>query len=134
MDYIQNIGQGIFESGYKGILRLFTNEFGQEDQLNGVFQPSLLRSGVLDFQEQVHAAYAQYKGSLGDEKNPAWEYNLGIRAEKTINTGTVVSQYIDFGNNYLNIFPTAGATYRFSGEKNIRISYGKESTGLDWGN
>ncbi len=125
LDYIQNIGQGIFESGYKGILRLFTNEFGQEDQLNGVFQPSLLRSGVLDFQEQVHAAYAQYKGSLGDEKNPAWEYNLGIRAEKTINTGTVVSQYIDFGNNYLNIFPTAGATYRFSGEKNIRISYGK---------
>ena len=125
LDYIQKIGTGTFEGGYKGILRFFDNEFGQEDQAGGIFLSNPLSTGELEFDEHVHAAYAQYKYSLGDEKNPIWEFNLGIRVEKTWNTGSVASQKITFSNNYQNLFPTAGATFHLNSEQNIRISYGQ---------
>ena len=125
LDYAQPIGRGKFETGYKTILRFSTNDFSQANQINGQFQVLSALTGILDFREQVHAVYGLYKSSAGNREKPTLEYDFGLRAEQTSNSGAVESQDLRFTNQYLNLFPTAGMTYHFSEDQNLRFSYGR---------
>jgi outer membrane receptor protein involved in Fe transport len=125
LDYAQNFGKGSLEMGYKGILRLFESDFKQENRINNEFLAIPELTGVLNFDEQIHATYLQYKSYWGDKKNPQAEYDLGVRAEQTLNQGKVLSQSLQFDNQYLNLFPTAGITFHFNQNQNVRFSYGR---------
>jgi outer membrane receptor protein involved in Fe transport len=125
LDYTQKLGRGSLETGYKGILRLFESDFKQENRLNNEFQPIADLSGVLDFDEQIHAIYFLYKAYWGDKKKSHFEYEGGFRAEQTVNQGTVLSQNLQFNNSYLNFFPTASLSYQASAGSAIRLSYGR---------
>lgn len=124
-DYSQKIGQGTFETGYKGVLRLSTNDFKQENQVSGVFQEVANRSGVLEFDEQIHALYALYKGELGKSGAARWEYEVGLRAEQTLNNGKVPSLNIEFENQYFNLFPNISLGYKLTESQTIRVIYGR---------
>jgi outer membrane receptor protein involved in Fe transport len=119
-DYAQGMGKGIFETGYKTIFRFFDNDFGQQDQLNGNFQPVPLRTGNLQFSEGVHALYGQYK-----QKSGKWDFEAGIRAEQTINSGAVKSQNINFNNSYLNLFPSINIGRQWVADQSLRFLYGR---------
>lgn len=121
VDYIQKIGRGIFETGYKTLLRFFDNDFVQENNINGnyIIEPSL--TGTLKFREQVHALYAQYK--LQWKKG--WDFELGLRGEQTINNGKIESLQSQFNNSYYNQFYNGSAGYVLTEQQTIRLSFAK---------
>lgn len=121
LDYTQKAGKGVFETGYKVLLRSFSNDFSREDQLNGRYTLVANRTGTLDFDEWVNAMYAQYI-MKSDTK---WDYEIGLRAEQTNNNGVVKSLGVDFKNSYLNLFPSVNIGYNIGENQDIRISYGK---------
>lgn len=121
IDYTQKAGKGVFETGYKVLLRSFSNDFSREDQINGNYTFVANRTGTLNFDEWVNAFYIQYKKNT-DTK---WDYEIGLRAEQTHNNGLVKSLGVDFENNYFNLFPTVNIGYNIAGNQSIRISYGK---------
>jgi outer membrane receptor protein involved in Fe transport len=120
IDYAQGLGKGIFETGYKAIFRSFDNDFGQADQVNGNFQPVPLQTGNLTFNEGVHALYGQYK--LKSEK---WDFEAGLRAEQTINSGLLANQNTKFSNNYFNLFPSINFGRRLGERQALRLLYGR---------
>lgn len=121
VDYAQKINNGLFETGYKGLLRNFGINFSQDDELNGSFIAVPNRSGKLNFNEWVNAYYAQYRKTI----NENWDYEVGIRAEQTNNKGNVNSLNVDFKNNYFNLFPNANIGYKITNNQSIRFTYGK---------
>ncbi|MDP1817737.1 MAG: TonB-dependent receptor [Leadbetterella sp.] len=121
LDYLQKAGKGVFETGYKALLRSFSNDFGHEDQLNGNYVFVANRTGTLNFNEWVNAFYALYKLNSDTQ----WDYEIGLRAEQTNNKGLIKNLGVDFENNYLNLFPTVNIGYNIAENQNIRISYEK---------
>lgn len=121
VDYAQKINNGLFETGYKGLLRNFGINFSQDDELNGSFIAVPNRTGKLNFNEWVNAYYAQYRKTI----NENWDYEVGIRAEQTNNKGNVNSLNVDFKNNYFNLFPNANIGYIITNNQSIRFTYGK---------
>lgn len=119
IDYQQKIGKGLWQTGYKGILRLFSDDFKQENQINGEFRSVGIRTGILEFDEQIHALYTQYKLPLSVK----WDLEAGLRAEQTLNNGTVKSLNIQFSNRYANLFPSLNIGYKLSDNQNIRFLY-----------
>ncbi|TAE96453.1 MAG: TonB-dependent receptor [Runella slithyformis] len=102
------------------MFRSVDNDFGQEDKKNGIFQPVSSRTGKLQFSEGVHALYGQYKQKL--EK---WDFEVGLRAEQTINRGEIKSQAVNFNNSYLNLFPSINIGRNLIDNKSLRFVYGR---------
>ncbi len=121
IDYSQKMGGGVFETGYKVLLRNFTDDFSRKDQINGNYVSVADRTGTLNFDEWIDALYAQFKSNIAEK----WDYEIGIRTEHTANKGSVESLNIDFENTYINLFPNASMSYTFTDKQNIRLSYGK---------
>ncbi len=124
-DYSQRLGQGTFEGGYKLILRSTDDDFRQQNEVNGIFEDVPQQTGTLNFNEQIHAFYAQHKGPLGKEEISKINYELGLRAEQTNNDGKLVPQGDVIQANYFNLFPSAGLTYRFSETAFLRLGYNR---------
>lgn len=125
IDYAQPVGKGILETGYKGVLRFLNSDFQNQAQINEEYVSDATSSGILDFKEQIHAIYGQYKQTIGKKEEPSAEFSFGLRAENTNNNGLLIESNTRFGNQYLNLFPTANFTYNLSASKNIRLNYGK---------
>lgn len=121
LDYTRKLGKGEFGAGYKGLQRIFQNSFAQEDEVNAVYVPVPGRTGTLDFREWVHALYAQYKQQI----NPKWEYELGVRAEQTSNSGSLKTLAAPFNNEYGNLFQTLNIGFTLSEKESFRFTYGK---------
>ncbi len=121
LDYTRKLAKGEFGAGYKGLQRNFRNSFVQEDEVNAVYVPIPGRTGTLDFREWVHALYAQYKQKI----NPKWEYELGVRAEQTSNSGSLKTLAAPFSNEYGNLFQTLNIGFALSEKGSVRFTYGK---------
>jgi outer membrane receptor protein involved in Fe transport len=120
VDYAQGLGNGTFETGFKTILRFFNNDFGQQDEVNGIFQPISSRTGKLQFAEGVYALYTQY-----NQKFEQWAFEAGVRAEQTQNNGAIKTQNVSFKNNYFNLFPSINISRNLNHKKNLRLLYGR---------
>jgi outer membrane receptor protein involved in Fe transport len=120
VDYAQLLSKGVLETGYKALFRFFDNDFGQQDQKNEVFEPIISRTGNLKFSESVHAIYGQYK-----QKSEQWDFEAGLRAEQTVNSGAIKSQNINFNNSYLNLFPSMNIGRNLTDKQSLRFLYGK---------
>ncbi len=71
------------------------------------------------FEDQVLAAYGTYSHSF-----PKWGYQVGLRAESSRYTGTLLDVDSTFKNNYpLSLFPSAFLTYKLNDDDNIQLSY-----------
>ena len=71
------------------------------------------------FEDRVLAAYATYSHSY-----PKWGYQLGLRAESSQYTGTLLDVDSTFQNEYpLSLFPSVFLTYKLNDEDNVQLSY-----------
>lgn len=71
------------------------------------------------FEDRVLAAYGTYSHSF-----PKWGYQLGLRAESSRYTGTLLDVDSTFTNEYpLSLFPSAFLTYKLNDEDNVQLSY-----------
>ena len=126
LDYVQPISQSsVLETGYKGILRVLDTDFQSQDKINGVNIPNLKTSNIFDFNEQIHAVYAQINAFVGDKQSPKMRYTFGLRAEQVWNKGRGENNNLTVDNKYFNLFPTANIAYYLAPNEFLKLSYGQ---------
>jgi outer membrane receptor protein involved in Fe transport len=72
-----------------------------------------------EFKDQVFAAYSTYSQSF-----QKWGYQLGLRAESSKYTGTLIDRDTAFTNNFpLSLFPSLFTTYKLNEEDNLQFNF-----------
>jgi iron complex outermembrane recepter protein len=123
-DYEQNFKGGRLGFGIKSSLVATTNHFNFADVINNEVIIDNNRSNDFKLTENINAAYINYKRSI-----KKWELQLGIRAEQT-NTRGMLSNVNniadrDVKRNYLNWFPSFGASYQLNQSNSMNINYSR---------
>lgn len=123
LDYSKPLSENTaVEFGYKGIVRSTQIDFQNQTKVSEIYVKNPDRSNVFQFNEQIHAAYVQLKS----EPSQRIKYDLGLRAEQVINSGTSVSNTsIAFNRQYVNLFPTANVAYYVNDTDFLKFSYSK---------
>lgn len=126
IDYIHPLNEkGLIEAGYKTIFRFLDDDFLRQNQLNGNFLTDTSNTDVFNFKEQIHAAYAQYTGWVGEKQSPKWKYSFGLRAEQVWSYGNTELNPLKFTNDYFNLFPYVSLIY-YTEKRNIaKMSYSR---------
>ncbi|MGB0838223.1 MAG: TonB-dependent receptor domain-containing protein [Flavobacteriaceae bacterium] len=121
LDYVKPIGElSQFETGYKSTLNHLLTDYLVEMYEDGQWVNDTDFSNVLDFNQNVHALYAQF-GSKYEHFN----YLLGLRAEYTdihidLQTTNDVTD-----KSYGNLFPTVNLGYEFNDTSSLTAGYAK---------
>jgi len=121
-DFVNPLGNGLkMELGARTAIRNFRSE-------NATFQDSLADGqyyrvpGFADrykFNDQVYAGYGTFSQSF-----KKWGYQVGLRAESSQYTGTLLDTDSTFNVNFpLQLFPSVFLTYKLNEEDQIQLSY-----------
>ena len=126
LDYVHPVNdRGLIETGYKAIFRVLDNDFLRQNPFNGNFITDTLHTDVFNFNEQIHAAYAQYQGWVGEKQSPKWKYTMGLRAEQVWNNSNTELKPLKFNNDYFNVFPAASLIFYTPKRNMVRLSYSR---------
>ncbi len=126
VDYSQSTGSNSsIETGYKGIMRNLNASYERSTLQNENYVIDPLNTNVFDFNEQIHAVYAQWNGWAGEKNAPRVRYNIGLRAEQVWNKGKTINETDKFTNQYFNLYPSVNLYYSRSERDNLKFSYGR---------
>lgn len=126
VDYAHPLGKkGTLETGYKLIARYTDADFETQYFTNGSFISNPLLTYTFHFREQIHAAYAQYRGYIGKPDSATWRYDIGLRAEQIYNHANATGNNISVNRDYVNLFPTANLTYYVNSADFARVSFSR---------
>jgi hypothetical protein len=91
------------------------------DPIQGTFLTDAANSYLLDYQENIGAAYMNYK-----QQTNSWAFEIGLRAEHTAFELTTLGIDGPLRNtrNQWNVFPTALARYYISDQQSVSFSVG----------
>ncbi|MEO6039131.1 MAG: outer membrane beta-barrel family protein, partial [Saprospiraceae bacterium] len=109
------------ELGARAALRSYQseNENAQFDLLTNQYVRAPGFADRYQFDDQVFAAYGNFIHSF-----PKWGYQVGLRAESSNYTGTLLDTDSTFQNDYpLSLFPSLFVTYKLNEEDNVQLSY-----------
>ena len=123
-DFVSPLSKSIkLETGGRIAIRDF---FSNNE--NALFNP-LLNEYVVSpsftdnykFNDVVGAAYGTFS-----QQFPKWAYQVGLRAESSKYTGTLIDRDTTFGNEYpISLFPSVFLTYKLNDEDNIQLSFSR---------
>ncbi len=109
------------EYGARGAIRNFRSD-------NASFQYAFLDNTYVrapnfadryKFNDQVYAAYGTFSQSY-----TKWGYQVGLRAESSSYTGTLLDTDSTFNNDYpLSLFPSVFLTYKVNEEDNLQLNF-----------
>ncbi|MCC6463496.1 MAG: TonB-dependent receptor [Saprospiraceae bacterium] len=121
-DYVDPIGPKMkIEAGARAAIRNYNSENGnfQYDFQQGAYVRTPGFADKYKFNDQVYAAYATFSNSYSQ-----WGYQLGLRAESSTYTGTLIDIDSTFSNEFpLSLFPSVFLTYKLNEEDNVQLSY-----------
>ncbi len=123
IDYMRPVGlSGRFEvGGVSRIIDLNNNLFSETyNEDAGAYLPDLNLNNEFDYRRLDNAAYAIYGHDLGKIKT-----QIGVRAEQSNTTFSLLTTEESFDNNTFSYFPSAFATYEISPAKTFKLSYSK---------
>lgn len=109
------------ETGARGAVRDYRSDNGnfQYDFLTGQYVRVPGFADRYEFNDQVYAAYGTFSQSFAK-----WGYQLGLRAESSTYTGTLLDSDSTFQNEYpLSLFPSVFLTYKLNEADNIQLSF-----------
>lgn len=121
LDYVWPINENTqFELGYRGNFKTQETDYNVAIQENNVFVTNTDLSNILEYTENVNAAYTQF-----GQKMDKFSYLLGLRMEhsniiidqKTLNT-KVKKDYADW-------FPTVNLSYEINEKDNITLGFSR---------
>jgi outer membrane receptor protein involved in Fe transport len=123
IDYAQPIAKkGIFETGYKAIKRFTNADFKNLYYANNDFIINPKASSIFNFNEQIHAAYLQYRSYVGNIDTAVIKYDVGLRAEQVYNNSKGANNKLIARQQYLKLFPTANIAYYLSPNNYFKFS------------
>lgn len=123
-DYVEQLNPAMkLEAGVRAAVRDFDN-----NNANFVFNTAqneyIRRPNFADryrFEDNVYAAYTAFSHDLGK-----WGYQIGLRAESSIYTGTLPDSEVTFENNFpLSLFPSAFLTRKLNDTDVLQFSYSR---------
>jgi hypothetical protein len=122
VDYAHPLGEGLgtLEGGAKSsLVRTESNVvFHQLQEAEWIRDP--LRSNHFIYQENINAAYLNWKGKIG-----TFDVQSGLRAEQTWYRGESVTLDSLFENNYLQFFPSLFLTRKLYENHQLNLSYSR---------
>lgn len=122
LDYVKNFGaSGQLEAGLKYSNVRSDNDMQFEHFVDQNWQNFVGRSNHFIYTEQVAAAYADYSYKVGK-----WDFEAGLRAERTSSHGRSVTLDDEVKRNYLDLFPSVSLTYSASQNHIFNLSYSKK--------
>lgn len=120
IDYEGKILGGSVEMGLK-FSKVSTDNNARYENLEGdTWAPDLGRSNHFKYDEQIYAAYATY-GLTVDK----FDIKLGLRAERTISDGFLVTSNVRNKRAYLNLFPSLFLQRSFNENNSLSVSYSR---------
>lgn len=116
-----------FETGVRGAIRDF-NTISDQFRYNYLFGKYVLVPSISNrykFNDQVFAAYTSYSFKVKQ-----WSYQLGLRAESSNYTGTLLNangaDSAKFKVSYpLSLFPSAFITYKMNETQDLQVNYSR---------
>lgn len=126
VDYAFNLWKGKFETGVKYSVIRTTNDVQFFQVFASTETLDEQRSNAFQFEEKIASSYINYKKTFGKLVLQA-----GLRMENTASTGILAYQLSGVANsnhidrNYLNFFPSASASMKFSKNHNFSLSYAR---------
>ncbi|WP_295185469.1 outer membrane beta-barrel family protein [Sediminibacterium sp.] len=116
-----------FEAGGRVAIRDFNNKLDQFrfNSLTGQYQLVPLISSRYKYTDAVYAAYSTYSFRVNK-----WSYQLGLRAESSNYTGTLLNSNgadsATFSVKFpLSLFPSAFITYKIDEKQDFQINYSR---------
>ena len=102
----------------------------QSENLNYIFNiafgdyiPITSINANYKFNDKVFAAYGTYSNVIGKKTN----YQLGLRAESSVYTGTLLTNGSSFGNKYpLSLFPSINFTHQIDQTQDLQFSLARK--------
>jgi outer membrane receptor protein involved in Fe transport len=121
-DYVYPFGKSQFEAGFRGNYSSLFSDFNVQEDLtgNGTFTINPFVTGILDYQENVTAAYTQF----GSKYNKI-SYLFGLRMEDSFIVIDQISNAIKDTKRYVNYFPSVFLNYTIKEGTNVTLSYSK---------
>lgn len=121
-DYVYPFGKSQFEAGFRGNYSSLFSDFNVQEDLtgNGTFTTNPFVTGILDYQENVTAAYTQF----GSKYNKI-SYLFGLRMEDSFIVIDQISNAIKDTKRYVNYFPSVFLNYTIKEGTNVTLSYSK---------
>jgi outer membrane receptor protein involved in Fe transport len=123
LDYTRTLNlKTKLETGYKGTGRWIDRDFQVEKDLlgNGNWLPSS-QSNVLDFTEQVQAAY----GVVSRTVSKHVDVQGGLRAEYSSRNFSLAKSAQDYPYSYTSLFPSGVFNYKFNDANTTKIAYSR---------
>jgi outer membrane cobalamin receptor len=121
IDYVLPVWElNRFETGYQASLRRSTDtsEMYEYDTVTGSYEFRPEFSNVVDYQDNIHALYALYKGEWGN-----LGYQAGMRSEYQYRLIELLDSNEDFTIDQWDFFPSGHFSYGFPNEHEIMVSY-----------
>ncbi len=107
------------EFGTRAAIRDFQSE--NLNYVNGI--PVFSLNANYKFNDRVLAAYTTYSSILSKKTN----YQIGLRAESSKYTGTLLTNGKGFQNSYpFSLFPSLNLTHQISSSQDIQFSYARK--------
>ncbi len=121
-DYVQPLGEGKLEAGYKSTFRSFDNDYVYEvqDRSTGEWVNQEGVSNRFLYQDQIHALYAIYSRSFDD-----FDLSVGSRLEQTFVDTKLYNTGEENEQQYLNLFPSLQALYNLDDKNAVKLTYSR---------
>jgi len=120
-DYVYPIGdKSKVEGGMRVALRTVNNNFQVQQNDNGTFDVLPGFDDELLYTEDIYAAYL-----IGAHEFGAFSTQVGLRAELSDITASLLKSEQSNDQDYLNLFPSASLAYKFSTTKQLQVSYSR---------
>ncbi len=125
-DFTNPLGESSkMELGLRAAIRDF-----QSENLNYIYNIALNQyipitsiNANYKFNDKVFAVYGTYGNVIGKKTN----YQLGLRAESSKYTGTLLTNGKSFGNSYpLSLFPSLNFTHQIDQSQDLQFSYSRK--------
>ncbi len=122
-DFVNPISENIkMEMGVRAAVRNYESRLSNYVLDSGKYKLVPGFSNDYKFNDQVYAAYVTFS-----QKIKSFTYQLGLRAESSSYTGTLISTNKQFKNNYpFSLFPSVFLTYKLNDKSDIQLNYSRK--------
>jgi outer membrane receptor protein involved in Fe transport len=120
-DYERPVGLAMLKLGFKAASNHndIDARFFDINPQTGAEAVNAIRTNRFQFNEKVLALYGSWQMRLSER----WGVMGGLRTEYTDLDLQQITTGVRAGNNYVNVIPSFFATYKLSGESNLRLAY-----------
>jgi ferric enterobactin receptor len=118
IDYVHPVKKVNIELGVKAILRDNVSDYQYLFKSGGMFVLDPTRTNTFNNEQNILAGYNSYRFSL-----KKWNFQAGIRVEKTIVHANFISAAATVNQNYFNVVPTVSASTKFKDQSSMNFGF-----------